>query len=186
MVFGHKWPVRWGRPGQDRLVRVYSNCAEVELFVNGSSAGKRTRNVKDFPCAGLRWNVGFRDGENELRAVAASNGQQVEDTVSFRYKTRSRGLPTKFLLKQLQRNHEGTTVQAELIDAAGVRCLDARNPVRFEIAGDGKMLDNLGTPTGSRVVQVYNGRAELTVKTNGAAVISVSAAELAPVFLAIQ
>lgn len=182
-VFGHKWPVRWGEPGQKRLVRVYSNCAEVELFVNGSSAGKRRRDAGNFPCAGLRWTVSFREGQNEVRAVATNNGRQLEDAVSFSYETRPWGEAAKLLLKKIRKSGEETTVQAELVDAAGIRCLDARTPVRFEIAGDGRMLDNLGTPTGSRVVQLYNGRAELTVRATGEAVMSVSAENLAPTFL---
>jgi len=46
---------------------IYSNCAQVELFVNGVSAGTRTRNSQDFPAAGLRWLVTLREGENVIR-----------------------------------------------------------------------------------------------------------------------
>jgi beta-galactosidase len=37
--------------------------------------------------------------------------------------------------------------------------------VRFGLAGDGKLLDNLGTSTGSRYVQMYNGRAMISINT---------------------
>lgn len=185
-IFGHNWPIRWGKSGQERLVRVYSNCAEVELFLNGKSVGTRKRNSQDFPCAGLRWKIAFHEGQNELKAIARHNGQELTDSITFHYETRSWGEPAKLNLTQLRKTDQGTTVQAELVDAAGVRCLDSRAQVRFEVAGDATMIDNLGTPTGSRVVQVYNGRAELTLKTTGVAVVSVSTANLTPAFLNLQ
>jgi beta-galactosidase len=39
--------------------------------------------------------------------------------------------------------------------------------VRFEISGDGTLIDNMGTDTASRVVEMYNGRVMITLKTNG-------------------
>jgi len=183
-VFGHNRPVRWGAAAQPRLVRVYSNCSEVELFVNGVSAGKRKRDPNDFPCAGLRWNSVFRDGNNELRAVAHTpDGKQLTDTVHFRYETRQWAKPAKLALKLHSLTRETFTVEAELLDAAGVRCLDSRAQVRFALAGEGSLLDNLGTPTGSRVVQLYNGHARISVDTKSSAVISVSTQDLPPAFL---
>jgi Domain of unknown function (DUF4982) len=34
-----------GRPGQARLVRVYSSCEPAELFLNDQSLGMKTRNA---------------------------------------------------------------------------------------------------------------------------------------------
>ena len=66
-----------------------------------------------------------------------------------------------------------------LLDAKGVLCLDARNAVRFAIAGDGELLHNLGTSTGSRQVELYNGRAIIRARMKkGEAAISVSAEKL--------
>jgi beta-galactosidase len=41
----------------------------------------------------------------------------------------------------------------------GVQCLDARSAVRFAIASDGELLQNVGMSTGSRQVELYDGRA---------------------------
>ena len=30
-IYGHSWPVRWGKPGEPKEILVYSNCPEVEL-----------------------------------------------------------------------------------------------------------------------------------------------------------
>ena len=38
-IYGHSWPVRWGNQGDRKEILVYSNCDEVELFVNGVSQG---------------------------------------------------------------------------------------------------------------------------------------------------
>lgn len=162
-IYGHSWPIRWGRAGQKRLVRVYSNCGEVELFLNGQSVGVRKRDASDFPCAGLRWELPFAVGANELRAVANLSGRTIQDTVQFHYETQPWGEPVKFSLATVRRVANRTTVQVELLDRQGKRCLDARTPVRFSLAGSGRLVDNLGTPTGSRAVQLYNGRAEISV-----------------------
>jgi beta-galactosidase len=71
-----------------------------------------------------------------------------------------------------------------MFDKEGVPCLDAANPVRFGLTGDGRLLDNLGISTGSRVVQLYNGRAQISVKLAGPqAVASVSSDGIETVFL---
>ncbi|MDE1161888.1 MAG: glycoside hydrolase family 2 TIM barrel-domain containing protein [Acidobacteriaceae bacterium] len=178
-VFGHNWPVRWGKVGQERMVRVYSNCSEVELFVNGVSAGKRTRDSKDFPCAGLRWSIAFREGENTVKAVTRVAGRELTDSVTFRYETRAWGKPAKVMLTRVN----AATVKAELVDADGVLCLDSRAQIRFAVAGEAKLIDNVGTPDGSRAVQLQNGRAQISVKLDGAAQFSAVVAGVAPAFL---
>lgn len=163
-LYGHTWPVRWGAPGEKRLVRVYSNCPSAELFLNGVSLGVKQRNSGDFPCAGLRWLVSFQPGRNELRVVAHSHdGSSLTDSLSFEYQTVPWGKPVKFALREIARRDNRITCEATLQDANGILCLDAANSVRFSLAGNGRLIDNLGTSTGSRVVQLYNGRAEISV-----------------------
>jgi beta-galactosidase len=56
--------------------------------------------------------------------------------------------------------------------------------VRFELAGDGRLIDNLGTSTSARRVQLYNGRALISVqRLKGKSVVSVSSEGLATTFL---
>ncbi|HTV03762.1 MAG TPA: DUF4982 domain-containing protein [Acidobacteriaceae bacterium] len=163
-IYGHTWPVRWGKPGQRRLVRVYSNCPSVELLLNGKSCGTKTRNSQDFPCAGLRWTIPFADGPNVLRCVGhANNGSTVADEVHFNYQTTPWESPARLLLAEKSRSTDRVTIETRLVDAHGTLCLDARKRVRFTIAGPGKLNDNLGTSTGSRVIELYNGRAEISI-----------------------
>ena len=44
-------------------------------------------------------------------------------------------------------------VEAQLVDDKGIRCLDSREFIYFDIAGDGKLIQNQGTVTGSRKIQ---------------------------------
>ena len=57
---------------------------------------------------------------------------------------------------------------ASLYDSANVLCLDARNQVRFTLAGSGKLIDNMGTTHASRVLQLTNGTASISVDMGSA------------------
>lgn len=175
-VYGHSWPVRWGKAGEKNWVHVYSNCDEVELWLNGVSQGTRQRDSQDFPAAGLRWTVNFEEGMNTLRAVARRDGREFTDETTFRFEPRAWGEPHHLRLQRLPAGEGRVRVQAELLDAKGVVCLDSAATLRFGHAGDGRLLDNLGTAGGSRVVQLANGRAQIDVELpeKGTAVVSAS------------
>lgn len=186
-IYGHSWPVRWGGADQQRLVRVYSNCESVELFLNGKSCGAKKRNTQDFPCAGLRWALQFNSGQNVLRAVGRHGSTEVQDEIQFTYQTAAWGAPARLQLAVKERSAERVMVEATLTDAHGTLCLDARNRVQFAIAGAGRLDDNLGTATGSRVIELYNGRAEIRVIPGAQpSVVSVSSEGIPEAFLRIQ
>ncbi len=180
-IYGHTWPVRWGERDEAKLVKVYSNCPAVELFVNGQSAGLKKRNSQDFPAAGLRWLVKFREGENVLRAVAGT--VEITDEIRFVYQTEKWSKPAKLVLEELRVVDNVSTLEVRALDARGVLCLDARNFVRFAVAGDGRLIDNLGTSTTARKVELYNGRAQISVQRKGKLVVSVSSEGLPTAFL---
>ncbi len=183
-IYGHSWPVRWGQAGEKKLVKVFSNCREVELFVNGVSAGLRQRDISSFPAAGLRWEVLLNEGSNTLRAVASSDSGDISDEIKFGYQTTAWGKPAKLELKEIARGNGTVTIEVRAFDEAGVPCLDAANLVRFGLTGDGRLLDNLGTAAGSRTVQLANGRARITIQFIGPSVVaSVASAGLETTFL---
>jgi beta-galactosidase len=185
-IYGHSWPVRWGDEGELRMVKVYSNCATAELFLNGKSAGICHRDSQNFPAAGLRWMVKFHPGKNHLRVVATKDAVTVTDEIDLEYQTAKWRTPAKFKLTEVHRDNDTATVEALLCDASGVLCLDAKNVIRFTLAGAGRLIDNLGTSAGSRVIQLYNGRARISLARNGSqSVVGVAADGVTPAFVTI-
>jgi beta-galactosidase len=182
-IYGHSWSVRWGDQNEAKLVKVYSNCSVVELSVNGQSVGSKERKSQDFPAAGLHWLVKFKEGENVVRAVGRRGKLEVVDQIRFVYQTQRWEKPAKFLLAEMKTVADISTLEARLVDAQGVTCLDARNFVRFALAGDGRLIENLGTSTTARKVQLYNGRAIISVQRNGKSVVSVSSDGVPTAFL---
>ena len=182
-IYGHPWPIRWGDRNEAKLVKVYSNCPAVELFVNGESVGVRKRNSQDFPAAGLRWLVKFKEGDNFIRAVGLRDKVEIVDELQLVYQTQKWSKPAKLILEELRIVDDISTIEARALDANGVMCLDARNVVRFGLAGDGRLIDNLGTSITARKVELYNGRAVISVQRKGKSVVSVSADGLPTAFL---
>jgi len=162
-IYGHSWPVRWGEPGQQRLVKVYSNCQEVELFLNGKSQGKKQRNSQDFPAVGFHWNVQYTEGVNELMAVGKSSGEVVSDTIRQNFVTTRWGAPVKLELQEVPVDEHSSWIVAHLTDRDGDLCLDAKNQVEFSLIGDARLIENLGTTDGSRKVELCNGIAKIKV-----------------------
>jgi beta-galactosidase len=185
-IYGHTWPVRWGDAGEPKMVKVYSNCDEVELFHEGKSLGVKRRNSQDFPAAGLRWTLPLSVGENSLRAVGKRAGKTMSDEIRVRYETRKWGAPAKFVMAEIERAAGYVTVEATLVDTASVICLDARHVVRFSLAGTGRLVDNQGTPWGSRVVQLANGRARIKAALNGAGTVGITTDGVEAAFLALK
>ncbi|PWS29186.1 glycoside hydrolase family 2 [Pedobacter yonginense] len=182
-IYGHTWPVRWGDEGEEKMVKVYSNCSEAEIFLNGKSFGSKKRNSQDYPAAGLRWNLPFLKGENTVNVIAKKGKETVTDEIKFNYQTEKWGKPNRLVLKKIAQQDDVATVEVKLYDDKNVQCLDAINWINFGLTGDGKLIDNQGTSSGSRKVQAYNGRAIIKVKLNkGTSIVSVRSDGLKTVF----
>ncbi|TBL68213.1 glycoside hydrolase family 2 protein [Paenibacillus thalictri] len=186
-IYGHTMPVRWGAPGELKIIKVYSNCPSAELFLNGVSVGVKQRDSQNFPAAGLRWEAALQPGENQVRVVAVKDGVTVEDEIRFVYQTESWGEPAQLKLT-VERQTDGLMyVEAKAYDANGVFCPDARNFIRFGLAGDGKLLEHLGTVGGSRVIELANGRVGIYVDpAGGASVVSAVSEGLGTVFIEVN
>jgi beta-galactosidase len=180
-IYGHTWPIRWGKEGEQRPVYVYSNCERVELIVNGNPLGIKARNSQDFPAAGLRWDVSFKPGHNHLQARAFKDGTTSSDEINLTYQTENWGVPAAVQLTEKLRTGNRITVEARLVDAKGIPCLDAQDFVRFAIDGGGRLIDNLGTVRGSRYLQFANGRAQISLETDGNCTVHAAVDHVPPV-----
>ena len=183
-ILGHSQPTRWGDSGEEKEVLVYSNCPEVELFVNGESQGTRRRDVRDYPAAGLHWRVKLRPGDNEVKAVAkAKDRSQREDSLVWRYQTEKWDEEHHFEVNRRELDGDTDIVEVTVVDAAGIPCLDSRRVIRFELAGDGSLMTNQGTAGGSSKVEAANGRASIKVRNNGGkSVVAIKSDGLEPCF----
>jgi beta-galactosidase len=183
-IFGHSCPIRWGNEGEQKLMKIYSNCSQVELFLNGKSYGIKKRNSQDFPAAGLHWIVKFENGDNSVKVIAHKGKEEFTDEIKFQYQNEKWSPPALILFKKIKQDGDIATIQAQLVDSKGVKCLDTVNYINFSLTGDGQLIDDLGTSSGSRRVQAYNGRAIIRVKlNNGKSVAGVKSDGLKSVFL---
>lgn len=180
-IYGHSWPVRWGNENEEKMIKVYSNCDEAELFVNGQSYGIKKRNSQDFPAAGLRWNLPLKKGSYNVHVMARKGKTVVTDTIRFEYQTEKWAQPAQVSLKKISEENGIVTIEARLYDAKNVQCLDAVNWIRFGLTGDGTLIDNMGTSGGSRLVQLYNGRATIRIQTNGGRSVASAKVDQLPV-----
>lgn len=164
-IESHTWLERNGEPNQKREVNVFSNCSEVELLINGVSQGVLKRNTKSFPAAGFSWLVAFNKGENKIEAIGYENTKKAaEDKISIQYTIKKNGKPEELILSQ-KRNSDGTyLITVNAIDKNGNNCIDFNSRVYFTALSGGKLIDNLGTPTGSSIIELANGKAEINFK----------------------
>ena len=177
-IYGHTWPVRWGKEGEPKEILVYSNQSEVELIVNGISMGKRQRDTEDYPAQGFHWKVPLKRGLNTVKAVSKT----LTDEITFEYQTEQWEHPAELRLTRIADD----LIEAQLYDANGIRCLDSREWIEFSIAGDGQLLQNQGTATGSRRIQAANGRATIRLKSvSGPCVVSAKTPRLPSALLSL-
>ena len=64
----------------------------------------------------------------------------VEDRLEFEYQTETWSKPAKLDFKIIAETEDAATVQVYALDARGVRCLDARSDVYFDLTGDGRLI----------------------------------------------
>jgi beta-galactosidase len=125
------WP---GKEGQDIDVWCYSNCREVELFLNGQSLGRKTM----APNSHLEWTVKYEPGT--LSATGYNGGKVVAET-----KVETTGAPAAVQLRpdRSTLNADGEDVSVFTVsatDAQGRVVPVAANSIHFELSGPGKIL----------------------------------------------
>jgi hypothetical protein len=154
--------------GDTVLVMAFTNCREVELFVNDKSYGKR---MSDPANSCLWWYVPYAAGE-----VHAAGKAPNERTLTARLKTVA--APVKILLvpdaTTLKADaHDVALVEVNLLDKQDNRALLADNLMQFEVSGEGRIigvdngdassLENYKSPKR----KAYSGRCLVVVQTTG-------------------
>ena len=173
----HMIKSRWGRepfihlasdwcrghsPGDEVDVRVYSNCPEVELVLNGDSLGERTGENP------ARWTVVYSPGE--LMALGRDGtGRQVEDLMASPGEPEGIDLsPTPGIAAD---GGDVVIVGARVIDAEGNTVPGYGDPITFELKGPGEIIGIGGSPS-----QIpLNGLANILVRPNDGGKIKITA-----------
>jgi beta-galactosidase len=153
----------------EETVEAYSNCDEVELFLNGRSLGKKPRNADDSPRI---WKVVWKPGT--LEAIGRIGG-----TVAAKHKLRTAGKAAKILLTadriQITPAWDDVVfVTATVTDQSGIPIPDAANRISFRITGPGTIaaVDN-GNNSSIEPFQVserlaYQGRCYAIIRATAA------------------
>ncbi|WP_248722382.1 glycoside hydrolase family 2 protein [Seonamhaeicola sp. ML3] len=163
-IESHTWTERQGPKGKSRTVSVYSNCPEVELFLNGKSLGVKKRNTLEFPASGLNWELNFSEGENKLVSKGKSKlGKEVQDELTVNYRFEKNKKARSLKLNYTKLDNGNYLVTATALDKKGLRCLDYEECVYFQCLNGGKALVSQGTPTGSEIIEMANGSASIEV-----------------------
>jgi beta-galactosidase len=126
------WP---GKEGQEIRVDVYSNCKQVELFLNGTSLGRQAMK----PNSKLTWHVKYEPGTLSAKGFDA-NGNVIAET-----KEETAGDATQIQLtpdrKTINADGEDTAVfTVAALDARGRFVPTAQNKISFSVQGDGKII----------------------------------------------
>jgi len=131
-----------GKEGQVINVWAYSNCDEVELFLNGKSQGKKTMAKNGH----LEWKVPFSAGT--LKAIGYTEGKKVltETVQTTGPATGITLVAQKNIIKADGKDIAAITVAA--VDKKGLPVPDADNEISFSISGSGKIIGvGNGNPT---------------------------------------
>jgi beta-galactosidase len=172
------------RESHDEQVEVYSNCEQVELFLNGQSLGSKPLPPDASP---RPWRAHFEPGT--IKAVAKNHGKTVAT-----YQLQTAGKPARILAHadtpQLSQAWDDVThVEVSIIDENGILVPQASDIVTFSLSGPGRIIgvDN-GDNSSHESFQVhsrhaYQGRCLAILKAtapSGKITLTVTAPGLTP------
>jgi len=159
-IESHTWLERNGRLGEEKEVCVYSDCEKVILYVNGEKLEQKNRDINDFPACGFHWNVVFKEGKNEIKAVGFDGDTEIcTDELNVDYITKKIDKPVRIELTSEKLENGNHLVLARVIDKDENTCLDFNKRVYFDCNGGGYLMENYGTPIGSSTIEFSSGRA---------------------------
>jgi len=189
--FGRPVQPHWNWPGKTVRVICYTNCDEVELFLNDVSLG--TKPYSEARQRALSWQVPFQPGT--LKAVGRKNGSPVSE-----YSLQTPGKPAAVELvcdadTLAADGKDICHVEFRIVDAAGIRIPDAENLVTFTLSGPAAIigLDNANPashePHQGTMRKAFNGRGLAVIQSlpkKGTATLRAEAEGLAPCTITIK
>ncbi|HEX8142504.1 MAG TPA: glycoside hydrolase family 2 TIM barrel-domain containing protein [Pyrinomonadaceae bacterium] len=148
-------------------VEVYSNCEQVELFLNGKSLGSKPLPADDAP---RNWTVPFEAGT--LKAIGMNKGKAVAT-----YELRTAGKAAKIELTADRTRlapvwDDVVYVAARVLDASGVLVPGASDLITFKATGPGRIVavdsadNNSHEPFQASERKAYQGLAFAMLKAN--------------------
>jgi beta-galactosidase len=169
-IFPH-W--NWkGKEGQPVNIWCYSNCENVELFLNGKSLGKKSME-KDFH---LEWNVPYEPGTLEARGVR--NGK----LITAKIETTGEPATIQLTPDRTVINADGedvSVISVTALDSEGREVPVADNLIHFELNGAGKIIGvGNGDPSshekdkyisGGYQRKLFNGKCSVIILSNRSA-----------------
>ena len=162
------WTPRNSNPHEEE-VEVYSNCEQVELFLNGKSLGPKPKPGDDSPRI---WKVPFTPGT--LKAIGINKGQVVAS-----YELQTAGKPARIVLAA-DRDvlapvwDEVVYVTATVVDENGVLVPNAADLITFTTTGPGMIAavdsgnNNSHEPFQANERRAYQGRCFAMLKATAA------------------
>ncbi|CAL4866333.1 Beta-galactosidase BoGH2A [Asticcacaulis sp. MM231] len=164
-----------GKEGQDISVWAHSNADEIELFVNGKSAGRKTV-VKGFH---VEWTVPYQPGKIEAFAYKAGK-------VILKDKRETAGAPAKIVLTTdrtslINDGMDCAVLKAEVFDAKGRPVPRADNLITFAVSGPAAVIGvGNGNPNSHEADKAsqrkaFNGLCSAIVQVTGVGGITVTA-----------
>lgn len=122
--------------GKTISVNAFSNCEEVELFLNGKSLG--TKKMADFRNRTINWDVPFEPGA--LKAVARINGENAAT-----YELKTSGTPARLTAvcdknEIRQGSDDIAHIFVTVTDSSGIAIFNALNEITCEVSGPGRVL----------------------------------------------
>jgi beta-galactosidase len=123
-----------GKEGQEISVWAYSNCDQVELFLNRKSLGK-----KPMPKNGhLEWAVKYTQGT--LQAKGFKNGKEI---IKTQVETTGNSAAVQLLADSVSIKADGedvSVITVRINDAKGLNVPTANDEVTFSLSGPGKII----------------------------------------------
>ena len=164
-VFPH-W--NWEEGQQVDVWAYYNNADEVELFLNGKSLGKKSKQNGDLH---IMWRVKYEPGT--IKAISRKDGKVVLEK-----EIHTAGNPSKLELlankeSLVNDNYDLVYVTVNIKDADGNLVPKANNLIDFEVTGGGTIVGvdngyqaNLSSFKASKI-KAFNGKCVVIIQSNG-------------------